>query len=483
MPFRGGAARAGPWLALLTLIVLYFLYVFHVGAVGWLGPDEPRYSSIGFAMAAAGDWVAPRLWGEVWFEKPPLTYWLAALGKSAGLSGEWAARLPVAFLSIVFLAGFVYITRRLLSLEAAAIAGILLATSAGWVAFSQLAVTDLPLAATFCSSVLLLVWWTEGGPRWTLPVAGAFLGLAILAKGLVPVALFAPLVLMYWRRWRALPAFLGTTLLVALPWYWAVTLRYGRAFLDDFFWKHHFQRFATGALQHGQPWWFYVPILLAGLLPWTPLIAKVRPAEWWRAPHTRALLLVCGWGCAFFSASRAKLPGYVLPLLPLFCILIAVSLAEAPVLRRLLPACVLLLAFLPVTAAILPQALADGISSVGAVTLRWHYLAIVLLPAAAVYWLERGGRRLAAFTLAGLAAAAGFVWLKIEVYPVLDRTVTARVLTAQVRPHAARACADGLPRAILYGLNAYLNTSLPDCDETPRPVHVTPEGLRYFDSQ
>ena len=90
------------WL-LVPLILLYLLYL---GRVGFIGPDEPRYASIGRAMAVSGDWVTPRLDGQPWFEKPPLLYWLTGIGKILPLPDEWAARLPVALVSLAFLIFF-----------------------------------------------------------------------------------------------------------------------------------------------------------------------------------------------------------------------------------------------------------------------------------------------------------------------------------------------------------------------------------------
>jgi len=88
---------------------LLLLYLLHLGGVGFLGPDEPRYASIGREMARSGDWITPRLDGRPWFEKPPLTYWLTAAGNLAGLPDEWAARLPEALISAAFLI-FFYVT-------------------------------------------------------------------------------------------------------------------------------------------------------------------------------------------------------------------------------------------------------------------------------------------------------------------------------------------------------------------------------------
>ena len=82
---------------------MYFLYFFRLGGAGLVGPDEPRYAWIGRAMAQTGDWVTPRLWGQPWFEKPALLYWLTGAAFRLGLGPDLAPRLPVALVSVGFL--------------------------------------------------------------------------------------------------------------------------------------------------------------------------------------------------------------------------------------------------------------------------------------------------------------------------------------------------------------------------------------------
>ena len=130
-------------------------YLYKLNGVGVLGPDEPRYLAIGRAMAQTGDWITPRLWGSPWFEKPPLLYWMTAGGAAVGLGPELSGRLPVALLSLVFLAVMFALLRREFGATAAAISVALLATSAAWITYSDLGLTDLPLAVCFSLAVIL----------------------------------------------------------------------------------------------------------------------------------------------------------------------------------------------------------------------------------------------------------------------------------------------------------------------------------------
>ena len=271
--------------SLVIIALLCALYLADLTGMGMAGPDEPRYAAIGQAMAQSGDWITPRLWGAPWFEKPALLYWMTAAGFRAGLGVDLAPRLPVALLSLVFLAFFHTRIRHEWDARAANISTAMLATSAGWLTYSHVAVTDLPLAVFFTAALLFSLPWIARGDRTAVTRAAACLGLAVLAKGLVPLVLFVPVFFFPvaaggWRRitdWFR-PAPLLAFSLVTLPWYVLCTLRNGNQFLRVFFIEQQFERFSTAALQHVQPWWYYVPIALLLLYPWFPLALTAAPS-------------------------------------------------------------------------------------------------------------------------------------------------------------------------------------------------------------
>ncbi len=454
----------------LALPLLYSLYFFAIPETGLLGPDEPRYASIGRQMARSGDWVTPVLWGEPWFEKPPLLYWMIALATHAGLRDETAARLPVACLSVAFLIFYQRMLARLFGQRAAWFASLILATSVGWVSFSQFALPDLPMAAAFSAAMLLAMPWLAAGPPRRLWLAGALLGLAVLAKGLVPVALALPLVWMGRRRWRDLLWPAAVLLVVVLPWHGLATWRHGFGFLDELYYKHHFQRFASGALLHPQPFWFYLPVLPAGLLPWSPLLLLLGARETWRDSQRRFLLVTVVSGFVFFSLAVNKLPGYLLPLAPAVCALAGVRLSEVKKPQWLLASCALPLALVPAAIDILPRAILEGLTGAGWPSFHPPLAALALLPAAwAAFWDRRGRRGLA------LAGVAGAMWvsvlaIKVETYPVLDEKVSVRRLWRRVAGQAPALCAEEIGRSALYGLNYYAGKALPPCGGKPGEV-------------
>jgi len=333
-PRTSTAARIG-W-TILILATLYVCYFSHLGAIGFVGPDEPRYAWIARDMAETGDWVTPRLYGKPWFEKPVLYYWGAALCfKLFGVS-EAAARLPSAISALLATLGLAWLALRLYGAETARWLLLLLPTTVGMIGFSHAAATDMPFSgmltiAMVCAAVVLGLTRNENTPilprtPWLAHILfGFFLGLAVLAKGPAAIILSGGAIF-FWalitKRWRDAfrlfhPAALVSFCLTALPWY-ILCARRNPDFFRIFIIEHNFKRYLTPEFQHIQPFWFYIPILALGLLPWTPIFFSVLmdlTRNWSVRADSSSVYASC-WAAlpvVFFSASKSKLPGYVLP--------------------------------------------------------------------------------------------------------------------------------------------------------------------------
>jgi 4-amino-4-deoxy-L-arabinose transferase-like glycosyltransferase len=421
-------------------------------------------------MARSGDWITPRLDGQSWFEKPPLTYWLNALGHLAHLPDEWAARLPEALISVAFLVFFYVTLAREFSPRLALTATAILATSAGWLAYSFAALTDLPMSAALGAAMLIALYGQRRRGDWI--IVGILLGLAILGKGFVPAVLFLPVLLLV--TGKRLTIFAGVAI-VAAPWFVLCWLRNDGAFWNDFFWKQHVARFLTPSLEHVQPFWYYLPVLLAGLFPWTPLVALLARRQFYADFRVRLLGAWALYGLVFFSVARNKLPGYLLPLLPAVAILLAAAWESAPSKTPFkalsLAACAALLVVLPTATAILPDALLTGLSRA---RIAFSPGGLVFLPVAlAVWWLVKSEHTEAAFLIVAVAVGLGVTYLKYTTFPTLDVTVSVRNFWKSNRDEIKSACLENIGRTWQYGLNYYEGRELPKCTRADLDPRIT----------
>ena len=332
-PRTSTAARIG-W-TILILATLYVCYFSHLGAIGFVGPDEPRYAWIARDMAETGDWITPRLYGKPWFEKPVLYYWGAALCfKLFGVS-EAAARLPSAISALLATLALAWLALRLYGAETARWL-LLLPTTVGMIGFSHAAATDMPFSAMLtiamvCAAVVLGLTRNENTPilprtPWlALILFGFFLGLAVLAKGPAAIILSGGAIFfwaLFTKRWRDAfrlfhPAALASFCLTALPWY-ILCARRNPDFFRIFIIEHNFKRYLTPEFQHIQPFWYYGPILFIALVPWTPMFLSLLKDLFrnWSFRADFSQIYSCCWAALpviFFSTSKSKLPGYVLP--------------------------------------------------------------------------------------------------------------------------------------------------------------------------
>jgi 4-amino-4-deoxy-L-arabinose transferase-like glycosyltransferase len=327
----------------LLLLVAFcgFLFFYGLGAFGLVGADEPRYAQVAREMLEHSDWVTPTLAGKPWLEKPALYYWQAMVAfRFAGVS-EGTARIPSGVDALLLVAAAFFFLRRFrpgTEFDGA----LIMASCAGMIGFARAAATDMPLAA--CLGIALLAWyaWRESGDKNYLAVFYVFLALGTLAKGPVAPALAAVMAVLFaaikrdWsliRRSVWIPGIV-LYLAVALPWYVLVQIR-NPEFFRFFILEHNLARFSQDAYHHHQPFWFYLPVLMLAMMPWTiALLAAVveRTRTMWTegkesfssAEDSWPLFLLI-WmlvPVVFFSASRSKLPGYILPAIPAGALLV-----------------------------------------------------------------------------------------------------------------------------------------------------------------
>ncbi|MCM2305431.1 MAG: glycosyltransferase family 39 protein [Elusimicrobia bacterium] len=333
-----GTAAVPAWLLAAALALPLFV----LGAP-LIEIDDARYAEVPRAMAASGDWILPSLNAMPYVEKPPLWYWLGAASIKLLGAGEAAARLPMLLLALLGAGGVYWLGSWLYSPNIGRTAALATATAGLWLFLVHNLTLDLPVSVflLWTTALILRVLEKPADAGWAAPAAWAAAALAFLSKGLIsflfPVLWTAVLVGLFpkWRR-PALKLFSppGVVLaaVVAAPWFFAVQAR-RPDFLHTFFIEQHFQRYLTPKYSRGAPWWFYLAVVPAGLLPWTaPFLsglAKTVRSPFSDARATALALWVIG-VVAFFTTSSSKLATYALPVVPHAALLAALSLEDGP---------------------------------------------------------------------------------------------------------------------------------------------------------
>jgi 4-amino-4-deoxy-L-arabinose transferase-like glycosyltransferase len=494
----------------------------HLGAMGLVGPDEPRYAWIARNMATSGDGVTPRLYGQPWFEKPILYYWLGAIGFHLKLPAEWAARLPSAFaalaaaFAIAWLAWKHYGIENQIADSPALLAPLIFSTSVAAVGFARAATPDMlfsaciTLAMAGAAGVLRLARTPRRSSEdsdgasdhnlMALLLFGGSLGLSVLAKGPAGVILVAGAIGIWalaTGSWRAAfrlahPWALAAFCVIGLPWY-VLCARRNPDFLHAFIFQHNFERYLTPMFQHKQPFWFLGAMTLLALLPWTVLMipAAQEGLQLWREKSWRESpgFFVACWAVfpiVFFTFSESKLPGYILPAIPPLAFLLAVTCKRfanphSASYSWITTALALTWAATGFSPRFLNHRLPPGAQdAVGQTILLCAALAVAsaLIIKALRLLDRRGALLLSALLVAVLVEIAG-----ARILPELDPYISAR-------PHAQLLLNDRRPERIFtyrlnrswnYGLAFYLGRELPEWspkDPQAALVLTNPKGLQ-----
>lgn len=461
-PTASSAHRGQTWLMVVLLAVLW------LGTLGWrdlVPTDEGRYAEIPREMVVSGDWITPRLDGFKYFEKPPLQYWATAVTYEVFGFGEWQARLWTGLTGLLTILFTGWAGAQLFGRRAGLFSAAVLASTFYWNGLSHINTLDMGTAATMAASLLAFLLAqrpdaTRPQARWWMWACWAFMALAMLSKGLIGILLPGAALVLYtlifrdWKLWTRLSIVSGLLifLVIAAPWFVSVQLR-NPEFFDYFFIYQQFTRFLTSELQRPGPWWYFIPIMLLGILPWlgslfpAMLRGLSQPATrgaafggaQGRTLHVHAMLLI--WAVfifLFFSISKSKLPSYILPIFPALALLIGDYLDKAR--QGALRWQFGLFALLSLAAvfgftqlhragnAVTPGALYQQFG-------WWLEVTAVLgLIGALLAWRrESQGRRTAAVLIVSIAMLIGFS-VGIQQFQILGRTASTKVVVAAIRP-------------------------------------------------
>ena len=484
---------------LLLIAICGFLFFYGLGSFGLLGADEPRYAQVAREMLDRHDWVMPTLQGQAWLEKPPLYYWQAMLSYQLFGVSDRAARIPAAFDAALLIAA-IYLFFRRMQPGSEVDSALITAGCTGIVGFSRGASTDMPLAAML--SIALLAWYyaNRQRSRTGLLTFYFFLALGTLAKGPVAVFLAGAVLLTYIslkRDWRSISYTLWIPgmllfLLVALPWYVAVQAR-NHEFFRVFILEHNLGRFGQDLYHHRQPLWFYLPVLLLALMPWSTWLVMaiiergrliwLEKREAWSTAEDSWQLFLLIWlivPVAFFSLSQSKLPGYILPAIPGGSLLISEYVRErrgeqGKVAVWLAVLHCVLCGLLVFGALAAPQLLISRRLVSGTGTYVATAAAVLVMLAVSVALSRTGIRGLRPATLIPVVLAAGAIVRFAS--PAIDAVQSARPIAQNILSFSHEPVPVALYRASRqqeYGLEFYLNRKVAryESGQVPAESHV-----------
>lgn len=352
------------WLLLFLAIAAFYLW--GLGTLPLLGPDEPLYSEVAREMFVRRDFVSTTLGGHPWFEKPSLLYWLMMAGYRVFGVSEYGARIGSALCGLLT-AVFVYWIGRTIETSNSAVSEsglsdgepeqsdfarwstLVWLSSLGAIVFSRAASFDIVVTMALTGTLACFLVWhvrhksavagqSKMSSWWLLAGFYFFIGVSLLAKGLIGIVFPFGIITIYFLLRRAMPPrkFLQSllwgvplALAVASLWYGPMIYRHGWNFINEFIIQHHFARYLSNKYHHPEAIYFYVPILIAFLIPWTVVFvaALVSARKWkWRgnAPIDLLRVFALAWilvPIAFFSFSGSKLAAYSLPVVPAMALL------------------------------------------------------------------------------------------------------------------------------------------------------------------
>lgn len=329
-------------------IMIGLFFVVCLGSRALSVPDEGRYAEISREMLASHHFVTPHLDGVKYFEKPVWVYWVGAASLKFFGNNAWAARLPNMLMALLGSLACYAAGRQLFNRQTGLIAAVVLATSALYFAMAHSLTLDMTLSVWLTISLLCFITAIDlphrSKARFVLCL-GLYIAaaLAVLTKGLIGLV-FPGVIIFLWfvitQRWRELLHLhlisgIVVFLAVAAPWHILVQQQ-NPEFFHFYFVEQHFTRYLTKAMNRYQPWWWFLPILIGGFLPWVFFLPQALKQAWprtrseARAKHKEIFLSI--WAIfifVFFSLSDSKLIPYILPIFPAMALLVARFLSQS----------------------------------------------------------------------------------------------------------------------------------------------------------
>jgi len=314
-------------LAIIAIVAIITVF-FGIGGVPLLDPDEPVYAETAREMLLEGDLLSPRIFGNYWYDKPPMYYWLVALTQSVFGDSEFSARFPAGVMAFFTSLMIYFSITKIFNERAGFWSSIVLTTSIEFFYLGKAAVTDSTLLFFMTAAILSFLH----KKYWLMYIAMA---LATLTKGPIGIVFPGAIIFLYLifmgqlRQILEMHVIRGLLLyiLVAGPWYYAMYTVHGMEFIKTFLGFHNITRFTTPEHASRVTFWYYFPVLILGIFPWTGILVQSVYASISdsRIDDMRNLIFMHTWAgfvFLFFTVCQTKLVSYILPMFPPLAIII-----------------------------------------------------------------------------------------------------------------------------------------------------------------
>lgn len=326
-------------LLLITLLVMScFMFFYKIGAPSLFETDEVIYSQVAREIVRSGDWITLHLFSKNWFIHPPFYMWLTAASSYLFGVNEFNTRLWNALFAVGLVFATYLLGKKMFRDGVGFLAGFILATSLQYIIQARIAIFDIPLVFFMMLSVLFFFYWLEDKlPRYYY-LFFLSMGLAVFMKGPVGIVLPLLVIIPYLAATGNLKVLLNFRLVPGLiiaylaggTWYTAEAMIHGSKFINDVFGFYVIGRYLTSIEQHYGPWYFYIPVIIVGFIPWISFLPFSISYQWNKRGDGDNLFTIFWLGVVFlfFTIAGTKLPGYIMSFYPLAAISVSKMLSD-----------------------------------------------------------------------------------------------------------------------------------------------------------
>jgi len=424
------AFMASKRMYLALFLISFLVYMFFNQAIPITDPVESNYALTAKEMVLSGDWVSPRIYGNVWFDKPVFFYWLTAMAFELFGFFEWVARLVPAFFAAIGLVMLYWFTTKLTKPTASLLAVVIMGTSFEYIILAKLIITDMVFFVFNCAALVFfyLGYTNQSDTKRCYLAMYASVALAVLTKGPIGALLPGLVMLIFigvqrdWAKLKELFIPTGIFLFASLilPWYGAMYALHGTEFINTFFGVHNYLRATVSEHPKDNVSYYYIGVCVLSMLPWSALAIKALLQGWkdWRSQASPLLVFLFLWIATYFgfySLMATKYLTYTFPILFPLAILTAVQLER--MLAQNKAASILRWAGVPLVLLMFCYMIAAYCYLAGwELGLAIASLLLLLLFSA---WKSKNGTAAAIFRLLCLCQLGSYIILSLFIFPAI----------------------------------------------------------------